>query len=461
MKGPGPIPHGLHPDADRAGRGTGALIYALLVLTAVYCFAFVDRQILNLLVGPIKRQFGASDPQIGYLLGPAFIFSYASLGLPAGWLVDRANRRNLVFGAGIIWGIGTMAAAFVTSYEALFVSRLVVGGSEAFLFPAGMSMIADIFDKRRLPVATSVFLASPYIGGGLALICGGLVLQWTESLASVPLLLGTSVPGWQFTFIIIGLIGLLPVLLLPTIREPARDRIDRDDVAPDTQQFGFVQGLGYMLRRWRYYIMFFFGAACSSLVLTTVSAWAPTFLTRSFGMDPAAIGVRYGTLVLVFGLAGGLLSPLINALIARRHPLDSTMRTVRLGPAMVVLSAIGLWFSTSQMTALVCLACLTFAYSFPLSMAGTSLQLATPSRLRGTASAAYFVIVSLIGHGIGPTLVPLVTRHVFGDEARVGEALAIIAGLFGLLAFGLLSAALRGFQIERGLRERPAGFKEF
>nr|WP_275431466.1 MFS transporter [Sphingomonas sp. BT552] len=430
-------------------------------MTAVYCFAFVDRQILNLLVGPIKREFAASDSQIGYLLGPAFIFSYASLGLPAGWWVDRTNRRNLVFGAGIVWGLGTMAAAFVTSYEALFLSRLVVGGSEAFLFPAGMSMIADMFDKRRLPVATSVFLASPYIGGGLALIFGGLVLQWTESLPQVALPLIGGIPGWQFTFIIIGLVGLLPVLLLPTIHEPARDRHDADEAAADTRRYGFVQGLAYMAQRWRYYFAFFFGAACSSLVLTTVSAWAPTFLTRSFGMNPAAIGVNYGSLVLVFGLGGGLLSPIVNAFIARRHPLDSTMRTVRLGPVMVMLSALCLWFSTSQTMALVCLACLTFAYSFPLSMAGTSLQLATPPRLRGSASAAYFVIVSLIGHGVGPTLVPLVTHNIFGDEARVGEALALIAFVFGVLAFCLLSFALRGFQIERGLREHPAVPKEF
>jgi MFS family permease len=115
---------------------------------------------------------------------------------------------------------------------------------------------------------------------------------------------------------------------------------------------------------------------------------------------------------------------------------------------MLVFFAALLWFVQSEGMALACLAALTFSYTFPLSMATTSLQLAAPSRLRGVASAYYFVVVSLIGYGIGPTAVPLITEHVFHDPARIGAAMSLIAVIFGSLSILLLSISVDGFRRE-------------
>jgi MFS family permease len=425
------------------------LFYPVIVLTLVYCFAFADRQIFNQLVEPIKRDFGASDLEISYLLGPAFIFSYVLVALPAGWCADRFNRSRLILYAGIAWGIGTMSAAVADGYTGLFISRLFVGASEAFLYPAGMSLIPDLYDRKKLPIATSIFLLAPPLGGGFALLGGGLVLEATDALGTIAVPLLGTLEGWQLTLVFVGLVGLVPVLLMLTI--PDRRQVDTTALASDAsqeEQYGFWQGTLYMARRWRFYIMFFVGMSCSSLVMTTVSAWAPTYLARTFGLNHAEIGTHYGSLVLILGIAGGIAAPMISAGLSRWSAYP-TMQTVRLGPFMLVTFATLLIFARSQEMALLCLALLTFSYTFPMSMASTSLQLAAPSRLRGTASAYYFVIVSLVGYGIGPTGVPLVTKYVFHDPARIGEAMAIISAIFGLCAAVLLSIAVSGFRAER------------
>ncbi|MEA3001863.1 MAG: hypothetical protein QOH81_651 [Sphingomonadales bacterium] len=421
------------------------------MMTACYSFAIVDRQILNLLVEPMKHAFAATDPQIGLLLGPAFTLSYTALGIPGGWCADRFNRRRIVIIAGTIWSLGTLGAAFARSYDALLVTRVIVGASEAFLFSSGMSLIADLFERRRLPLATSIFLLAPYIGGGLSLILGGILLDATIKLP--PLAVGPlgAIQGWQMTFAIVGLLSLLPVLGLTFLREPSRTAaLEADE---QDRRYGFVEGLMYLARRWRFYAMFYFGMAGSSLVLNTVPAWAPTFLIRRFGMSSTDIGLHYGVLVLIFGLSAGITAPLVNAWLARRYP-DSTMRTVLIGPAVAVAAALLLMLAGTKWGAIACLALVTFGYSFPLSMAGASLQLATPPRLRGLASSFYFVIVGLIGLGLGPVLVPFVSGTLLHDPHRIGEALAIVAILFSAVALILLSVALRSFRIERDLVRR-------
>ncbi len=425
-------------DADRLGTRASA-IYCLVVLTIVYCFAFVDRQIMNMLVGPIRSQFGVDDLQIGYLIGPAFIVSFMLVGLPAGLAVDRLNRRRLVIAAGILWSAGTTAAAFATRFDTLVLTRVLVGGAEAVLFPAGMSLIADLFDKRHLPIAYSSFLAAPYLGGGMALIAGGVVLAKTEAVSSVTLPILGPVVGWQSTFLIVGVAGLLPVLLMFTVREPAR---------PIDQQHGslsLADGLRFMLVRWRFYAFFFPGMSIAGLVMAMVAAWAPTYLQRTFAMPPAQIGLTYGIYVLLAGLAGGIAGPVVNLWLARRFP-RSTMWTACIGPALILAFILLFSISRSRDAALVCLALFTFSYSFPLSVAGTSLQIMTPPNLRGLAAGIYLVSNSILGYALGPTLVPLAARYVFGGETHLGEAIKLVGVACGLISLaGVVMAAL-GFR---------------
>ena len=424
------------------------IYYPAVILTLIYCFAFADRQIFNQLVDPIKRDFGASDLEISYLLGPAFIFSYVGMGLPAGWLVDRFNRSRLIILAGVIWGLGTMSAALADGYTGLFVSRLIVGASEAFLFPAGISLLPDIYDRKRLPIATSIFLLAPAVGSALALLGGGLVLDATDRLGTIEAPILGVAQGWQLTLVVVGLVGIVPVLMMLGIPDRYRRPADGPVGEPAAEErFGVISGAAYMIGRWRFYVCFFVGMACAYIAMTTISAWAPTYLARTFGLTHGEIATRYGTIVLIFGLAGGMSAPAISALLSRVADYP-TMQTVRLAPVMLVLFASLFAFAHTERMALACLAALTFSYTFPMAMGSTSMQFATPPRLRGLAAAYYFIITSLVGYGIGPSAVPLLTKYVLHDETQIGLAIAIVVVAFGIASFILFSIAANGFRRE-------------
>lgn len=420
---------------------------ALVLLSVCWAFAFTDRQILNLMVEAMQRDFGIDDRQTGFILGPAFSITYILVGLFAGWCADRFNRRNVLVIAGVLWSLATFATAFAQGFNSLVATRAVVGAAEAFLLPSGMSMVAEMFDRKRLPVATTVFLISPYVGGGLAMIIGGLVIRLTAGMAPIPHPFGL-MHNWQLALALVGALGAVPILCLLLIREPVRGSYAT--AGESIAAFGFVEGSLYMLRRWRFFLMFFFGIACVSMMLNTLPAWVPTMFVREYGATTADIGVAYGFLVLSCGIVGGICSPLCNRWLARRYP-DSTMRTALIGPVIMAFFGLILPFAGGYWAAFACVAAITFGYCFPLPMAGASLQLATPPRLRGLASAYYFVIVSVLGVAIGPTTVPFVTHNLLGRPDLVGTGLSIVTVTFSILAFLLLTIAARGFRIERGL----------
>lgn len=415
-------------------------VLSLVVLTAVYAFAFVDRQILNMLVGPMKERFGLSDLEISYLIGPAFIFSFMAVGLPAGLCVDRFNRRNLVLGAGLLWTVATAAASLAENFTHLAISRMFVGGAEAVLFPAGMSMIADTFDRRHLPAANSLFLTSPYIGGGLALIAGGHILDATRTMPPVSLAGLATIHGWQIIFLIVAAIGLVPLLLMLLVREPAR----RGDAARSKATVPAGEAFLFLLRNWRFYGFFYLGMGIACQVQAMVAAWAPTHLARTFDLGAGAIGTGYGVMVLFAGLAGGISGPLVNHLLSKRSP-NSTMMTATLGPVLIVLFVLLLTQATTPTATMICLAMFTMSYSFPLSTAGSSLQVVTPPSMMGMTSAIYLICNSVLGYALGPTLVPLVSRVMPGGGESIGTTLTVLAGFGGVASLLALIAAARGF----------------
>lgn len=183
-------------------------------------------------------------------------------------------------------------------------------------------------------------------------------------------------------------------------------------------------------------------------LLNTVPAWAPTMFIRQYGMDPQWIGVIYGIMILVLGIVAGLASPAVNSIFARKHA-DAPMRTTLIGLAILLVAGISLLLAGSPMLALVSVAIITFGYVFPLPMAGTALQLASPPRLRGMAASYYFVIVSVIGVGVGPTLVPFTADNLLGDPDNLNTAISIVTIVCAVVCFAFMRIALGGFRIER------------
>ena len=165
---------------DTHSRGLGGW-FAVGVLLAAYTVSFLDRQLLTLLVQPIKADLGLSDTQIGILQGPAFALFYATMGLPLGWLADRVNRVYLMSVAIAFWSLMTFLCGFATDYTHLLLARFGVGFGEAALVPAAVSLLADLFKPERRALPVSVFTCGLAVGSGLALMLGGSFIAFAKS----------------------------------------------------------------------------------------------------------------------------------------------------------------------------------------------------------------------------------------------------------------------------------------
>ncbi len=409
--------------------------YLIFVLTLAYTASFIDRQVLNLLVGPIKAEFGLSDTRMSLLQGLAFTLSYIALSPVFGRWADVGNRRNILMTCVALWSVGTSCCGFARSFWQLFAGRFAVGGAEAGLTPAAWSIISDSFPQRRIPRAFSIFMMGPYLGGGLALIFGGILLdraaRW--DLGGVPLLDGLA--PWQLVFMMVGLPGLLVIMLFAFVREPKRYETATTGSArgrdlADVRR-GFVERRGF-------YLPFYTGMALMVIALYGFPAWMPAVLTRQFGVPAAQVGIQYGVLVLVAGSCGVLTGPWIAARLAARGLKDALLR-VPLACTLLLIPTGGALLVVSDYHAALAIAALaTFLYSVPQALASSALQLATPNRMRGMASAFYVFAVSVSGLALAPTIIAVITDHVLMDEQRVGQSLGITV----MIASGIGAACL-------------------
>src|ERR1700722_1588915 len=194
-------------------------VVAILIATAV--LSYTDRQVLSLLVDPIRGELGISDSQASLLLGTAFAVVYGIAGIPLGILADRTSRRNLIFAGVLVWSCGTLACGFSQTFGQLFAARIVVGLGEAVLSPAAISLISDYFPPSRRGTAVGFFLSGIAMGIGESILIGGGVLHVVELgvLAGTPL---AGQPAWRLVLLLIGAPGLLWSLAILAIREPAR-----------------------------------------------------------------------------------------------------------------------------------------------------------------------------------------------------------------------------------------------
>ena len=194
----------------------------VLVLTLAYTVSFVDRMIISLLVEPIRLELGLTDTQLSLLQGLAFSIFYSAMTLPFGWLADRASRKWIVAAASAVWCLSTAACGLAGSFWQLFLARIGVGAGEAPLSPAAISMIGDCFPPEERSLPLGVYVSAASAGSGLALICGGAVIQVVARSPVVELPVFGAVRSWQATFIIVGLSGLIVPLLAAALSEPKR-----------------------------------------------------------------------------------------------------------------------------------------------------------------------------------------------------------------------------------------------
>ena len=415
--------------------------YTVAVLLLAYTFSFVDRQILNLLVTPIQADLGISDFQIGLLQGPAFVLTYVLMSVPVGRLVDRFHRVTIMAGGLLAWSAATVACGLSRSFAQLGFSRLGVGAGEAALTPAAWSVLSDTFPPEKLARPISVYLMGPYLGAGLAMIAGAEVLDWSREAGRIALPLVGELAPWQFTFVAVGLPGLLIATMLLSIREPARKGRTRatGDAPPWSAVFSYVR------RHARIYVALLIGSPFIIVMLYGLQGWIPTVMVRVYDWDLAQAGRVYGVIALLAGSGGVLTGPWAARRLEARGHADYPLRLAVIGAAGAAVAMALLPWQSSPYAGLACVALASFFVTLPLAVVASALQLVTPNEMRGVIVGAYVVTTNVIGLALGPTLVAASTDYLFGDPAAVAWSLALVSVAVGPAAIAILSVGMKPY----------------
>ena len=398
--------------------------YVVGFLTLASTVSIIDRQILALMIGPVKRDLGVSDTMMGLLGGLAFTLFYTVLTLPMAWLADRTNRRRII-GIGILfWSLATMACGLAGRFSHLFLARATVGVGEATLGPAAISMLSDYFDRHRLPLAIAIFGAAPFIGVGLANLLGGAVIAWLEAQPDLTLPLFGAMRSWQAMFVIVGAPGVLLALLTLTVREPRR--IGR--IEAHARGLSLRDAARFFAGRQRFLMWHFIGFTALAMQGWALFYWVVEFFLREHGADRARVGFTFGAIALVIGTAGGVMAGQMAARRMQAGRGDATLRLVLAATLLLVPVGTAAFLVPGYTAAMTLVAVAIFFMGWPNGLGTAALQLIVPNELRGQVMALYFVVVNFLSYTPGPLLGGLVSDRLFGGQ-WLGGTLALMAAI--------------------------------
>jgi len=430
-------------DDDGAWPSTALAIYTVVVLTLAYTCSFIDRQILTLLVDPIRKDLHVTDTQVSLLGGLAFTIFYTLCGMPIARLADRLNRRNVMAAGVAIWSAMTAACGLARGFWPLFGARVGVGVGEAALSPAAFSVLADIFPAKQLGRAISAYSTGIYFGAGLALIVGGTVIKRIagSSIHELPFI-GAILP-WQLVFFVVGALGIPVFLLMLTLREPRRRR---GSAAPADNPSSWPALRAFMLRNVRTLGAHFGSFSLYGIAINAYLFWAPAMMIRNFGWTAPRTGYTVGVILLVFGTIGVYTGGWVADRMAARGRKDALFRAAMLGMACALPVLILTPLAPNETVATIGLAASIFFLAYPQGLPSAALQAMTPNALRAQMTAVYFFIGSLIASGVGPLLPALLNDYVFKDPLAVRYSLCAVVAVVGPLSVAIVYLGLGAYR---------------
>lgn len=410
----------------------GVLIVAALV-------AYVDRQVVAIVVDPMKEDLGVGDAQIGWLYGVFAVF-YAIAALPIAWLADRKSRK-LIIAAGIFfWSLMTMACGLTRTYWNVLLARIGVGVGEATLTPATTSLVGDYFPREQVPLALSVFQTGPIMGSGIAFIIGGYVLGLVQDAEPLVLPYFGALRPWQQTFVYLGAPGLLLAFLFLVIREPVR----RAGPA-STDGAGSIAALFAFYRRHaRTLTLHHLGNLSLVLAGYAFVFWTVSFFVRVYGYEAAEASQIFGWIFLVAGPLGPILVALLARRLSDRGHGDANILAGMIGGAAAVVVILLVQAAPSAAWAFVLYVPAMIAINSPFGIAAGALPVITPPNLRAQVAAVYLFVVS-IGMMVGPPITGAFNEYVFPELEGVRYSLVTVTAIFGLIGIVLLQLARRPY----------------
>jgi MFS family permease len=412
--------------------------YTVALLTLAFTVSYADRHVLSLLVNPVQVSLQLSDTQMGLIQGAAFSIFYVLAALPLARLSDNYNRPRILGWCISLWSGMTMICGLTTSFWQLMVARIGVASGEAGLPPAALTLMADSFDRRRLARATSFFMLAPFLGGGLALIGGGALYELTASWTMPTLPWGSVLQRWQLIFMLVGAPGFLVACTVwLTLKEPRRERARSEPKAS-------LQPLrNFLLGNWRFSILYMIAIALVVMLFNAHIAWMPAAIVRAHHVGEGFMGMVFGPTYMLSGAIGSLAA---GWFIARGKDdlLGRTLVAMRFAVLALMLPAIAAPIAPVLTATIALIGISVFFASGVNGMSTLVLQYSAPLRQRAQALAVLSLTSALIGTGMGPLVVGVLSDALAGHVAQpLSVALSLLALVVAPISCVLLQVVIR------------------
>ena len=403
--------------------------YVLLILTGVYTFNFIDRQILVILQESIKSELGLSDTQLGLMTGLTFALFYVTLGIPIARLADKSNRRNIVALSLAIWSAMTALSGMAANFTQLLLARIGVGIGEAGGSPPSHSMISDYFPPEKRATALSIYSLGIYIG----ILAGYSLGGWLDQNY-----------GWRIALMVLGIPGIIyAVLLLVTVKEPTKGMSDpitlKTEGIDGVKESSFGDVVKLLLSKKTFVLL---ALACGFRTFGNygVGNFFAPFLSRVHGMDMASIGAALGLATGVGGMigtfGGGFLADKFGKTDVRWYLWIAVVAEIlNIIPTYVAFFSDNTtyvlynYFLTALFTAVYLAPCIAVTHNL------------VNAKMRALSSAILFLVLNIIGLGLGPLAIGGISDYLtptYGDESlRYAFCFSFITAAIALVLFWL------------------------
>ena len=426
--------------------------YVVVLLMFFYVLSFMDRQIIAVLIEPIKADLELSDVQISLLGGLSFTIFYSTAGVFVGRLADSLNRPLLIAVGVFVWSLTTALCGVASKFWQLLILRMGVGLGESALLPSTLSLLTDYFPAHRRATPTSVFLLGAPFGIGLSFAAGGYLLGVAQDIntadgwADVILVGGTA--AWQLVLLFLGVLGMLMTLALWSVREPRNMKLpasgQKKQITSRAASLDEVKD--YARKNWVAISALYIGMALISLAAYAQGFWDITFLSRTYDLDPTEITFAYGMVQLFGGFSGMLVGGILADKLTNRGVAGASMVMVVAGAAITTPFSFIYPLADSPSTALTFMVLAIFGSSMTFACAASALQRVFPASMIGLGAGIYYFISNAVGIGVGPTAVAAITDYLFQDPEMIRYSLAAVSGISRALAFVVVLAGLKAYK---------------